>query len=91
MTTAQLELIHTEQPDPPAAGPEHTSGRRRDRRPATRAGRTARGWKLDRRTVEIGRAGVAQARAALAAATAHDLHPETDGPFDSGAGHRAAA
>lgn len=27
-------------------------------------------WKLDRRTVEIGKAGVAKARAALAAATA---------------------
>lgn len=32
-------------------------------------------WKLDRRTVEIGRAGIAQARAALAAAT---VVPETD-------------
>lgn len=31
---------------------------------------TERPWKLDRRTVEIGRAGLAQARAALAAATA---------------------
>lgn len=30
---------------------------------------TERPWKLDRRTVEIGRAGLAQARAALAAAT----------------------
>ncbi len=29
---------------------------------------TERPWKLDRRTVEIGRAGLAQARAALAAA-----------------------
>lgn len=28
-----------------------------------------RSWKLDRRTVEVGRAGLAQARAALAAAT----------------------
>jgi hypothetical protein len=90
MTTAQLELIHTEQPDPPAAGPEHTSGRR-SRRSSTRAGRTAHNWKLDRRTVEIGRAGVAQARAALAAATARNLDPETDGPFDSGTEHRAAA
>ncbi len=32
-------------------------------------------WKLDRRTVEIGRAGIAQARAALAAAT---VVPELD-------------
>lgn len=31
---------------------------------------TDRAWKLDQRTVEIGRAGLAQARAALAAATA---------------------
>jgi hypothetical protein len=30
---------------------------------------TDRAWKLDKRTVEIGRAGLAQARAALAAAT----------------------
>lgn len=31
---------------------------------------TDRAWKLDKRTVEVGRAGLAQARAALAAATA---------------------
>ncbi len=30
-------------------------------------------WKLDRRTVEIGRAGLAQARAALAAANAPEF------------------
>lgn len=33
-----------------------------------------RPWKLDRRTVEIGRVGLAQARAALAAADAPQLH-----------------
>jgi hypothetical protein len=32
-------------------------------------------WKLDRRTVQVGRAGVAKARAALAAAT---IVPETE-------------
>lgn len=35
-------------------------------------------WKLDRRTVQIGRAGVAQARAALAAATIIPLDDPTD-------------
>ncbi len=55
---------------------------------------TERPWKLDRRTVEIGRAGVAKARAALAAASEPELTP-----FEALAGaeparsddHRAAA
>ncbi len=34
---------------------------------------THRPWKLDRRTVEVGRAGLAQARAALAAATVAEV------------------
>ena len=53
---------------------------------------TDRPWKLDRRTVEIGRAGVAQARAALAAATSE---PAELALFDQEAivapAHRAAA
>jgi hypothetical protein len=36
----------------------------------------SRSWKLDRRTREIGRRGVAQARAALRAAASPDAHPD---------------
>ncbi len=54
---------------------------------------TERTWKLDRRTVEIGRAGVARARAALAAATAPEVtdpaHLELEAPVTPA--HRAAA
>ena len=55
---------------------------------------TDRPWKLDRRTVEIGRAGVARARAALAAATSQVAGTGVDVAADAGdAGgpHRAAA
>ena len=38
----------------------------------------SRSWKLDRRTREIGRRGVAQARAALRAAAAPESHTEAD-------------
>ena len=53
---------------------------------------TDHAWKLDRRTVEIGRAGIAQARAALAAASAvrDDEHPFGPGG-DTPGEHRAAA
>jgi hypothetical protein len=51
---------------------------------------TDRPWKLDRRTVEIGRAGVARAREALAAAaTVESVVPS---PVDDApAPHQAAA
>jgi hypothetical protein len=57
---------------------------------------TDHAWNLDRRTVEIGRAGRAQARAALAAATADRAtadRADDDGPQqpDNHTGHRAAA
>ncbi len=48
---------------------------------------TERSWKLDRRTVEIGRAGLAQARAALAAATS-STDEELTSSIDT---HRVAA
>jgi hypothetical protein len=41
---------------------------------------TDRPWKLDRHTVEVGRAGVARARAALAAATAIKTDTKVDPP-----------
>lgn len=51
---------------------------------------TDRPWKLDRRTVEIGRAGVARAREALAAATT--VHSVDPSPVDdTPAPHQAAA
>jgi len=53
---------------------------------------TDRPWKLDRHTVEIGRAGIARARAALAAATT-DGDDETDdrSGLEAPNPHRAAA
>lgn len=51
---------------------------------------TDRPWKLDRRTVEIGRAGVARAREALAAATTGA--PVAPSPVDgTPVPHQAAA
>ena len=56
-------------------------------------------WKLDRRTVEVGRAGIAKARAALAAASdlpEGELFPltrvdNTAAGLNSQADHRVAA
>lgn len=52
---------------------------------------TNRPWKLDRRTVEIGRAGLAQARAALAAATTVEPTEADELVFGAEVEHRAAA
>jgi hypothetical protein len=48
-------------------------------------------WKLDRRTVQIGRAGIAQARAALAAATKTEAEIAAEVMDSENVGHQVAA
>ncbi len=52
---------------------------------------TDRTWKLDRRTVQIGRAGIAQARAALAAATKTEAEIAAEVMEQENLSHQVAA
>jgi len=76
--STQLRLV-----EPPAPTPRRTAARAQTARvqPGRRRGRAATGrrvvhwgeWRLDAQTRQVGRAGVAEARRALAAASDHDL------------------
>jgi hypothetical protein len=65
--STQLRLITKS--EPPARPLRARATPRRDRRPAHWQGQ----WRLDERTRAVGKAGVASARAALAAAARDDL------------------